>query len=124
MTKVELKVSGVNTNFGSVWVHITEVDPLTSLPYCAKIGKESIDYVFDAQDKVTEVSWNDYLLSEISELGSSMLSLYFTKMCKLSEDNETDYKWLIATLDNVVEDANGITLEGKAIPFDSNKFLM
>jgi len=82
-----------------------------------------VEFVFDAPDKESSVSWDQYLRDEISELGTAMLSCYFAKMFKISRATTEDYRWVIATLDSVVEDSSGIELQGRAIPFDSGKFL-
>ena len=70
------------------------------------------------------VSWDQYLREETVALGTAMMSSYFEKMSEISEAETlgTDSRWVIATLDAVVEDHVGIELRGRAIPFDPSRY--
>jgi hypothetical protein len=111
-------------SFGRVWVHVQDPNlRFTSVEYRARIATAYVESVFDAPDKEAGDSWERYLREETRELGSAMLEAYFKKMAAISGAKQEPYRWVIATLDAVVEDDNGLELQGRAVPFDSNKYL-
>ncbi len=119
---VDLRIDDTEESFGRVWVHIRDPGTEHSVPYRARVAMSDVDFVFDATDKGATISWNEYLREETSELGSMMLSCYFAKMRQITGETEAGYRWVIATLDSVVEDEDAIELRGRAIPFDASKF--
>jgi|688.fasta_scaffold1255740_1 hypothetical protein len=120
---VDLRIGDDLESFGNVWVHIQDPGTTPTTSYRARIAKNSLDFVFDATDKDTAASWEEYLCDETRELGSAMLSCYFAKMSQIAVAIEGGYRWVIATLDTVIEDDDGIELRGRAIRFDSSKFV-
>lgn len=127
MASASLTVNGVPERFGHVWVHIQDPSLRFStseiVEYRARVVKDFVDSVFFA-DKGEMVSWDQYLREETVALGTAMMSSYFEKMSEISEAETlgTDSRWVIATLDAVVEDHVGIELRGRAIPFDPSRY--
>ena len=124
MTTSTIFINDAIESFGRVWVHVQDVDGMTCMPYRVHIAFEDIGFVIDPEDKDPSVSWDHYLRKQVSELGSGCLSLYFLQLRKLIGivDGEQP-RWVIATLDAVFEDSDGIVLHGRAVGFDSSRFL-
>ncbi|MEZ6136186.1 MAG: hypothetical protein R3C53_14930 [Pirellulaceae bacterium] len=120
---VDLIIDGFHESFGRVWVHIQDPGTCQIVEYRVRVAESVVDSVFDATDKESGVSWDEYLREEVNELGTAMLSRYFSNMSQIAEATEEGYRWVIATLDSVIEDADGIELVGRAIPFESSKFM-
>jgi hypothetical protein len=123
VTRSEIYVNEALESFGRVWVHIQNVDRLSSVTYRFRIAFDTVDFVIDPVDKDPSISWDQYLREEVSEGGSLMLSIYIAKLRRLSGVDEEQPRWVIATLDKVIEDDNGIELHGRAISFDPDRFL-
>lgn len=123
MTNSEIYINDAVESFGRVWVHIQNVDGVPCVPYRVRMAFDTVDYVIGPDDKDPSASWDQYLREEISELGSGMLSLYFEKLRRLSGADSERPRWVIATLDAVIEDAHGIELRGRAVGFDPSRFL-
>ena len=123
MTNSEIYINDVLESFGRVWVHIQNVDTVPCASYSVRMAFDTIEIVIDPVDKEPSISWNQYLREEVSEGGSFMLSIYFEKLRQLSGADKEQPRWVIATLDSVLEDAQGIELRGRAIGFDPKRFL-
>jgi hypothetical protein len=124
VTQSEIYINDNLESFGRVWVHVQNVDGKTCVPYRVRIAFDAVDFVIGLEDKDPSVSWDQYLREEVSELGSAGLSLYFLKLRKLSGTDDMEQpRWVIATLDAVIEDTHGLELQGRAVGFDSSRFL-
>jgi hypothetical protein len=119
---VTLEIDGVNESFGRVWVHLADTNAHQSVPYKTRIAISHLSLVFDACDKEKDETWYEYLRNEANELGSVMFSSYFQTMRQIAGADEQQYRWVIATLDDVIESADWIELRGRAVPFDANRF--
>jgi hypothetical protein len=118
-----LKISSKPADFGDVWVHVQALGNSDNAPYSITVPREFMDELFDARDKVETVSWNDYLVDEVAELGSAMLGLYVQKIQKRVGARQNRPEWVIATLESVLETPDGLELLGRAIRFRPEKFL-
>ena len=122
MSNATLTVNGIPESLGRVWVHIQPVRVAPIAEYRVWIPKGLMDFVFDGTDKPEHVSWNDHLTREARELGSAIISIYFKKLSVVFGIKHERCRWVIATLDTAVEDDDGIELQGRAIPFDPDRF--
>ena len=123
MTNSEIYIDDALESFGRIWVHIQNVDGASCVPYRVRIAFDTVGFVIDPVDKAPSASWDQYLREEVSELGSGMLSVYFEKLRRLSGADKEQPRWVIATLDVVIEDASGIELHGRVVAFDTSIFL-
>jgi len=87
-----------------------------------RIPKAFVELVFCDGDKEKGVSWSDYLTAEILEVGSGILSIYFSRISGIVGDAEEKCRWVIATFDEAIEDNDGMEIRGLAVPFDLNRF--
>ena len=122
MTNPEIYINDTFESFGRVWVHIQNVDAASCVQYRVHIAFDAVDFVFAPDDKDPSISWDQYLREEVSEHGSFMLSVYLAKLQQLSGTVVEQPRWVIATLDKVIEDALGIELQGRAVSFDPSRF--
>ncbi|VTR96952.1 hypothetical protein [Tuwongella immobilis] len=123
MPNSEIYINNDLENFGRVWVHIQNVDGVSCMPYRVRMAFDTVDVVISPDDKPPSVSWDQYLREEVSELGSGMLSVFFEKLRRLSGADREQPRWVIATLDAVIEETHGIELQGRAVGFDPSRFL-
>ena len=70
-----LTISQEAMDFESVWVRVQTPRHSDTVPYSIAVTYDYVGELFDATDKAEAESWNDYLLNEVAELGSAMLSL-------------------------------------------------
>lgn len=122
MSNATLTINGVPESLGRVWVHIQPVRLAPVAEYRFWIPKGLMDFVFDGTDKPEHASWNDHLTREAHELGSAIISIYFKQMSNVLGIKHEKCRWVIATLDAAVEDHEGIELQGRAVPFDPDRF--
>ena len=120
MTKATLTIDGVPKSFSNLWVHTQNVSSVPHVEYRARVMKDYVDQVFDDPEKGSNITWSEYVLEEVSEC-RGVLGHYFARICKLTGDKQSYYHWVIATLDAVVEDENGIELRGKSVAFDPSR---
>ena len=121
MNKATLTVDGVPVSFSNLWVHTQDVSSVPHVEYRARVMAGFVDQVFDDLEKDSNITWGEYVLEEVSEY-RGILAHYFARICKLTGDKQSYYHWVIATLDAVIEDENGIELRGKAVAFDPSRF--
>lgn len=123
MQNPTLIISSKRVDFGDVWVHVQALGNSHGAPYSITVPRDFVDELFDATDKADSVSWNDYLLDEVVELGSAMMDLYVQKIQKRVGSRRKRPTWVIATLESVLESPDGLELMGRAIRFRPEKFL-
>jgi len=122
MDKASLTVNGFSLEFGHSWVHMQNIDEKNSASYCATVLKSFCIDVFDPhKSKQNDISWKDFLIEQVDELGTFILGAYFENMAKIIEDNSSGYQWVIATLDDVLENEETIELHGQAVKFDPKR---
>ena len=122
MTKATLTVDGVPVSFSNLWIQFQDVSAVPHVEYRARVMTDYVGHVFDDPEKGSNITWGEYVYDEVSEYGSGILRHYFARIRELTGDEQSYYHWVIATLDAVVEDENGIEFRGKAVAFDPSRF--
>ena len=122
MEKSSLTINGTPLEFGHAWVHMQDADGKDTVHYCAAVQKPSCIDVFDPhKSKQDDHSWKDFLMEQVDELGTFILGAYFENMAKTVENETSVYQWVIATLDDVLENEETIELHGQAVIFDPKR---
>jgi hypothetical protein len=122
VTRSEIYVNDALESFGRMWVKMQGVDMAASVPYCLRIASVDLDLIAEPGDKDPSTSWDRYLRELVDEGGSLILSTCLANLRQRSGVSMEPSRWVIATLDEVVEDAHSIELHGRAVKFDPIKF--
>ncbi len=122
MCLATLTVDNMVLGFGHAWVHMQSTDGKQSAPYCARAAKSICFEIFDPRHtKPAEKSWKEFLIANVDEFGTFLLSAYLENMARVVKDEASGYQWVIATLDDVFESEETIELHGKAVVFDPKR---
>lgn len=122
MTAIVLTINDSRVDFGHVWVHMQDVTGKRSVVYSAVVPFSNCIEVFDPhRAKPNKQSWREYLMREVADLGTFILGAYFENMAKLVGDTAQGYCWVVATLDDVVEEDEAVKLKGRALVFDPTR---
>jgi hypothetical protein len=122
MNAISLFINDSQFDVGLAWVHMQEIEGKENASYRVIVPKSHCVSVFDPRNsKQSEISWKEFLMEEVDALGTFILSGYFENMAKINGCATKGCPWVIATLDDVVEDAETIELLGKAVVFDQKR---
>jgi hypothetical protein len=118
MARITLEINGREESFETLWVHLQQVDRATAIPYRIQVPNEDMTRVFDPLcAKSGSESWPEYLKKMIEELGTFIVEAYLRTMANIRGEDNRKFRWIVATVDDVVEIKDGIELTGKAMPF-------
>lgn len=122
MKAISLLINDSQFDVGLAWVHMQETEGKETAAYRVIVPKPHCVRVFDPRNsKSSDISWKEFLMQEVEELGTFILGSYFENMAKINERATKGCPWVIATLDDVVENAEMIELLGKAVVFDNSR---
>ena len=122
MEKCTLTIDGTAIDFGHAWVHMQNIEGKQTASYRATIRKPWWDEVFDPRkSKPLDASWKQFLMQQVDEFGTFFLGDYFRSMATIAESRLSGYKWVISTLDDVVENEDQLELHGRAVIFDPRR---
>ena len=120
----QLTINDSPANFSQQSVHMQNVAGKVSASYCATIPKAHCTTVLDPHRAREEsVRWKDFVMEQVTDLGgTSVLSAYFATLAKLTDDDLKGERWMIATLDDVVETSEGVELRGQALACEPSRY--
>ncbi len=122
-SSVKLEIEGKAASFSKVWVHLKAKCKLKPVPFKVTIPESELRNIFDPYDtKPATESWCDFIRNQIESLGTFILEAYFDAMAQKDGDEEKRYEWVIAKLDSIVENAEGVELVGQAEPFEPTAY--
>jgi hypothetical protein len=104
-------------SLGRVWVHLQRPKTEVCSTYELHVPLNAVIAVFGSR-KPEDVSWNNYLWSEIKTLGSFIVEAYFDYMRNYCKEEKSFHEWIIVTVDQVLAGPDGIRLLGKAVPLN------
>lgn len=117
-------IDGKQLPFNELWVHLKENDKSLNL-YHLHVPSDYLSFVFDPHGELRAeyTSYRNCILNTIEVLGTAALDAYVEQISKLNEEEKSDGRsWVLTSLDNVEEVENGVTLSGRAEPFEGNQF--
>jgi hypothetical protein len=113
-----LIIDGQNIHFGKVWVHLQRPKSAHTVHYSVQFDLNDAPEILGPR-KPPWLPWSDHVWKEIKSFGGTfMVEGYFRSMTSLAAHQRDSCEWVIATLDEIVEERGVIRLSGKAIPFN------
>jgi hypothetical protein len=124
MASPYLLIAGKPVGFERVWVHLkarTKVhDPE---PYVAVVPLPLVPSLFDPHGtKADATPWPDYLWRLTQELGTFFLDGAFRALCRHTTTQPRRFEWVVASLEEIHEDAESVSLLGQVERFDPSRF--
>jgi hypothetical protein len=122
MPQIGIEIDGQQAKLREVWVHLQSISTPTWAPYRLLVPKSYAGRVFDPYNtKDISESWTRFLEKNIEELGTFILEAYLKSMASVLSENDGRIKWVLATVDQIVETENTVEIFGKALPFDPQR---
>lgn len=118
MDEIKLEIDGSVERFRTVWVHLQNVGELESVEYRIVVSQSCVPEVFDPSNtRASETSWPVFIQRAVAELGTFVVEGFVENISHIVEDREREYRWVIATVDKILETERGIELVGRVVPF-------
>lgn len=118
MGEIKLEIDEGVERFRTVWVHLQNVSESESVGYRIVVPRSCTPQVFDpGNTRNADTSWPVFIQSLVAELGTFVVEGFVENISNIVEDREREYRWVIATVDKVLETERGIELLGRAVPF-------
>lgn len=121
--KITFKIEGRWADIGSVWVHMQDCDDnCDRKQYCLSVSASEVDAVFDPYgERDPQTPLNEYIDALIEEFGTFILSAFFKQSRKILNVEKRPYSWVVATVDEISEVDQEISLRGWLVPFDRTR---
>jgi len=122
MHGIIFELDGKLTDLTGVWVHLQSPAGKDWRDFKVMVQAGRAPEVFDPSGmRDWGVPWPDFIWSQIHELGTFIVEAYFDAMQECMGQCRSPFRWVIATIDTVVEN-DGIELRGKALPFSPRQY--
>ncbi|HJZ58587.1 MAG TPA: hypothetical protein VKE74_26840 [Gemmataceae bacterium] len=124
MASPQLLIAGTPVGFDRVWVHLKPRakvhDPK---PYVAAVPLQLGPSLFDPHGtKAQATPWSDHLWGLTEELGTFFLDGAFQALWRHTTTKPRRFEWVVASLDEIREDAEFVYFGGQAERFDTSRF--
>jgi hypothetical protein len=108
--------------FAAVWVHL-KPRPYQPSNYTVSVPRVVWPAVFDPTVRRPEgLAWSRFLWSEVGEFGTFIVQGWFKKMSRHLKEDTLPWEWVIATVDEIIEEGDVIRLAGRAERFMPKRF--
>jgi hypothetical protein len=116
-------ISGTPIPFAAAWVHL-KPHPHEPTGYDVCVPRSLWRSVFGPDtEHVESLNWPEFLLSDVEELGTGMVQVWFHKLSKYSPPAvSSPWEWVIATVDQISEHEDYIRITGRAERFEPWRF--
>ena len=122
MARPTLVIADVPVPFGAAWVHL-KPRPHQPVAYEVCVPRELCQAIFDPGNRrPAGLSWPEFLWSETAGLGTFILDAWFEAMAGQTPAAARRWEWVIATVDRIRDEREGICLAGRAERFGSRRF--
>jgi hypothetical protein len=118
MGEMYFQIDDERHDFSDVWVHLQDVTISDSRLYTFCVPRDKIIRVFDpTRLKPDDQSWQQFIERMVAELGTFIVEAYIKSIRSYSEARENRFRWVIASIDEIRETDEGISINGRAVPF-------
>jgi hypothetical protein len=115
-------IGGTPIPFAAAWVHL-KPHPHEPTGYEVGVPRSLWSDVFDPDtEQAGSLNWPEFLRSDVEELGTGMVQIWFNKLSKYSPSDVRHWEWVIATVDQITEHEDQIRIAGRAERFEPWRF--
>ena len=107
-----------SASFSTLWAHLQDTPDGTWSPFSILVPEELSEELFDpGRTRDSSVSMPDFVMDQVETLGTFIVDGYVKDLRRLAGETREHYAWVIASIDRVSQNPDGILLEGKVVPF-------
>lgn len=118
---LHLGANKVELALGAVWAHLQHVSRDTSEPLIITVPNELWQETFDPERELpSNQTRAEFVAAQIKELGSFAVQGYIKHLLQHTGERP-NYSWVLAAVDDIVEDEHGLVLCCRAIPLDPQR---
>ena len=124
MTSISLEIDGREIGIDKAWVHLQDPYRATSKQYRISIPISDAQRIFDPYiTKGADTTWATHIANHVREIGTFILQGYIDNIkLILGVTGQSNWEWVLATMDDVRESDDAINIVGRAIPYNPHLY--